>query len=48
MLPVDKQLKVITSGTMQIVPEEELKRKLAGGRPLNVKLGVDQIGRAHV
>ena len=41
MLPVDKQLKVITSGTMQIVPEEELKRKLAGGRPLNVKLGVD-------
>ena len=41
MLPVDKQLKVITSGTMQIVPEEELKRKLAKGRPLNVKLGVD-------
>ena len=26
---------------MQIVPEEELKRKLAKGRPLNVKLGVD-------
>lgn len=41
MLPVDKQLKVITSGTMQIVPEEELKRKLAEGRPLKVKLGVD-------
>lgn len=41
MLSVDKQLKVITSGTMQIVPEEELKRKLAKGRPLNVKLGVD-------
>ena len=41
MLPVDKQLKVIISGTKQIVPEEELKRKLAKGRPLNVKLGVD-------
>ena len=31
MLPVEEQLKVITSGTMQIVP----------GVPLNVKLGVD-------
>ena len=28
MLPVDEQLKVITSGTMQIVPLDELKKKL--------------------
>lgn len=41
MLSVDEQLKVITSGTMQIVPMEELKKKLAQGRPLNIKLGVD-------
>ena len=41
MLPVDEQLKVITSGTMQIVPMEELREKLKRGVPLNVKLGVD-------
>ena len=41
MLPVEEQLKVITSGTMQIVPMDELKAKLAKGVPLNIKLGVD-------
>ena len=41
VLSVDEQLKVITSGTMQIVPMEELKAKLAKGTPLNIKLGVD-------
>ncbi|MGN0071232.1 MAG: tyrosine--tRNA ligase [Atopobiaceae bacterium] len=41
MLPVDEQLKVITSGTMQIVPMDELKTKLERGVPLNIKLGVD-------
>ena len=41
MLSVDEQLKVITSGTMQIVPMEELKKKLEKGVPLNIKLGVD-------
>lgn len=41
MLPVDEQLKVITSGTMQIVPLEELRKKLEKGTPLNIKLGVD-------
>lgn len=41
MLPVDEQLKVITSGTMQIVPVDELKTKLERGEPLNIKLGVD-------
>ena len=41
LLPVEEQLKVITSGTMQIVPLDELKRKLEKGTPLNIKLGVD-------
>ena len=41
MLPVDEQLKVITSGTMQIVPLDELRKKLEKGTPLNIKLGVD-------
>ena len=41
LLPVEEQLKVITSGTMQIVPMEELRKKLEKGVPLNIKLGVD-------
>jgi len=41
LLPVEEQLKVITSGTMQIVPMEELAAKLGKGVPLNIKLGVD-------
>ena len=41
LLPVDEQLKVITSGTMHIVPLDELKAKLEKGVPLNIKLGVD-------
>jgi tyrosyl-tRNA synthetase len=41
MLPVEEQLKVITSGTMQIVPLDELRKKLEKGTPLNIKLGVD-------
>ena len=41
LLPVEEQLKVITSGTMQIVPMDELKQKLQKGTPLNIKMGVD-------
>ena len=41
LLPVEEQLKVITSGTMQIVPLDELRKKLEKGVPLNIKLGVD-------
>ena len=41
MLSVDEQLKVILSGTMQVVPLDELKKKLEKGVPLNIKLGVD-------
>ena len=41
MLPVDEQMRIITSGTAQIVPEEGLRKKLERGVPLNIKLGVD-------
>jgi tyrosyl-tRNA synthetase len=41
LLAVEEQLRTIVSGTMQIVPLEELKKKLARGVPLNIKLGVD-------
>ena len=41
MLPVDEQMRIITSGAAQIVPESDLKKKLERGVPLNIKLGVD-------
>lgn len=41
MLPVEEQLHIIQSGAAQIVPEEDLKKKLAKGTPLRIKLGVD-------
>lgn len=41
MKSVEEQLHVITSGTMNVVPLEDLKKKLASGRELNIKLGVD-------
>ena len=41
VLPVDEQLRVITSGASQIIPVAELKKKLGRGTPLNIKLGVD-------
>lgn len=41
MLPVEDQFHILQSGVDSIVPEEALKKKLAKGKPLNVKLGVD-------
>ncbi len=41
MLPVDEQMRIITSGAAQIVPEADLKKKLERGEALNIKLGVD-------
>ncbi len=44
-LPVEEQLKIIKRGTSDIIPEEELKKKLEKSReenkPLNIKLGCD-------
>ncbi|MBW6467976.1 MAG: tyrosine--tRNA ligase [Coriobacteriia bacterium] len=41
MLSADEQLHVIKSGVADIVPEEAMRSKLAQGRPLIAKLGVD-------
>jgi len=38
---VDEQLRAFTAGTVQVESEEELRAKLATGRPLRVKLGCD-------
>lgn len=40
-LSVDEQLREIQRGTVDIIPLEELKRKLETGRPLRIKLGLD-------
>ena len=37
----EEQLAVLTSGTVEVISREELLRKLQGGRPLRVKLGMD-------
>jgi tyrosyl-tRNA synthetase len=41
---VDEQLALIRRGVDQIVPEEELRKKLQSGRPLRVKYGIDPTG----
>ena len=37
MLSVDEQMRIITSGAAQIVPEADLRKKLEKGEPLNIK-----------
>jgi tyrosyl-tRNA synthetase len=44
MQSVDQQLAVIRRGVDRIVPEDELRKKLATGKPLRVKLGIDPTG----
>lgn len=44
MLSADEQLALIRRGIDRIVPEEELRTKLASGRQLRVKLGIDPTG----
>ncbi len=41
MLPVSEQLRILTSGIADLVPEADLAKKLERNRPLRVKLGVD-------
>jgi hypothetical protein len=41
VLSVADQMKTIMSGVSDIVPREALETKLAAGRPLTIKLGVD-------
>jgi tyrosyl-tRNA synthetase len=38
---VDEQMRVLTSGAVDVISEAELRKRLAGGRPLRVKLGID-------
>lgn len=40
-LSVPVQMREIQRGTVDIIPREELQRKLETGRPLRIKLGVD-------
>ncbi len=41
MLSVDEQMRIITSGAAQMVPEADLRKKLEKGEPLDVSYGVD-------
>src|SRR5918994_4130783 len=41
MLDVQAQLEVIKRGAVEVLPEEELVKKLAAGRPLKIKAGFD-------
>ncbi len=38
---VDEQVRILTSGAVDVVDEADLRRKLSEGRPLRVKLGID-------
>src|SRR5438045_6226805 len=38
---VDEQIKILLRGATKVVSEGELRKKLASGKPLRIKLGVD-------
>jgi tyrosyl-tRNA synthetase len=38
---VSEQMRILTAGTVECITSDELRDKLAGGRPLRVKLGLD-------
>ncbi|MBI5708380.1 MAG: tyrosine--tRNA ligase [Armatimonadetes bacterium] len=44
-MTVDEQIAILKRGAAEIISEEELRTKLAKGRPLRVKLGVDPTAR---
>ncbi len=39
--PIDQLLSIITSATVEVLPLEDMKKKLQSGRKLNIKLGMD-------
>ncbi|HBC19386.1 MAG TPA: tyrosine--tRNA ligase, partial [Alcanivorax sp.] len=41
MATVDEQLALISRGADEIIQEDELREKLASGRPLKIKAGFD-------
>ena len=40
-MTIDQQLAWLATGTSQIIPESELRKKLESGKKLNIKLGMD-------
>ena len=40
-VPVDEQIQILRRGVVDLVSEDDLRRKIAGGEPLRVKLGAD-------
>lgn len=45
-MTVDEQLALLRRGTTEIISEEDLKKKLASGKTLRVKLGVDPTAKS--
>ncbi len=41
MTSVEDQLKILIAGTVDVISEADLKKKLSAGKPLRVKLGID-------
>ena len=41
MTSVDEQIRILTAGAVDVISEGDLRRKLAKGAPLRVKLGID-------
>lgn len=41
MFDIEKQLKIIRRGTVEIIDEGELRKKLSRGKPLKIKVGFD-------
>ena len=40
-VPADEQLRILSTGAVDLITEADLRRKLATGRPLRAKLGID-------
>src|ERR1044071_1582831 len=38
---VDEQVRILSTGAVDLITEADLRRKLATGRPLRAKLGID-------
>ncbi len=41
MIDIDSQIKLIKRGVADLISEEDLRKKLAKGKPLNIKVGFD-------
>ncbi|MBJ7283011.1 MAG: tyrosine--tRNA ligase [Acidimicrobiia bacterium] len=41
MTSVEDQIKILTAGTVDVISEADLRKKLSTGKPLRVKLGID-------